>query len=290
MAEEKKVLLSVNNLSVKFRVRGRVLTAIRNISLDIYEDESIAIVGESGSGKSVFTKTFAGMLDSNGFVSDGSIIFNDESLADTVVKLNDSARSMIEKLRAKLDESSKLEAGAATYRKLLELESQKRAREDLSQEERDQAENEIHDLEARRAALFNVKQTYDPKKEKDKIKAAADQIAELENKIKELKKQEEQLAHQRKDAAAHDEAYHKEYDRQHAALQAEYDRQIQGEITPAVKQRNQRLAKEIYLSVGRFGATKRTKMANRLAEDLEKAMRLGVDLRTTGSSTPSSTT
>ena len=53
--EDKKVLLSVRNLHVKFRVRGRILTAIRGIDLDIYENESIAIVGESGSGKSVFT-------------------------------------------------------------------------------------------------------------------------------------------------------------------------------------------------------------------------------------------
>ena len=67
--EEKKVLLSIKDLEVKFRVRGRILTAIRGISLDIYENESIAIVGESGSGKSVFTKTFAGMLDENGFIS-----------------------------------------------------------------------------------------------------------------------------------------------------------------------------------------------------------------------------
>lgn len=44
---EKKVLLSVQDLVVKFHVRGRVLTAIRGISLDIYENESIAIVGES---------------------------------------------------------------------------------------------------------------------------------------------------------------------------------------------------------------------------------------------------
>ena len=87
MAEEKKVLLSINDLWVKFRVRGRVLTAIRGVSLDIYENESIAIVGESGSGKSVFTKTFAGMLDSNGFIDNGSIIFNDEELADTRVRL-----------------------------------------------------------------------------------------------------------------------------------------------------------------------------------------------------------
>ncbi len=43
---EKRVLLSIRDLCVKFRVRGRVLTAIRGVSLDIYENESIAIVGE----------------------------------------------------------------------------------------------------------------------------------------------------------------------------------------------------------------------------------------------------
>ena len=72
--EDKKVLLSVKNLHVKFRVRGRILTAIRGIDLDIYENESIAIVGESGSGKSVLTKTFAGMTDSNGFIDEGRLI------------------------------------------------------------------------------------------------------------------------------------------------------------------------------------------------------------------------
>ena len=77
---ENKVLLSVKDLSVKFRVRGRILTAIRGISLDIYENESIAIVGESGSGKSVFTKTFAGMLDQNGRVESGRLLFHGEDM------------------------------------------------------------------------------------------------------------------------------------------------------------------------------------------------------------------
>ena len=36
--------------------------------------KTLGIVGESGSGKSVFTKTFAGMLDSNGFIDNGKII------------------------------------------------------------------------------------------------------------------------------------------------------------------------------------------------------------------------
>ena len=85
--ETKKKLLEVKNLKVKFRVRGRILTAIRGISLDLYENESIAIVGESGSGKSVFTKTFAGMLDQNGFISEGTIIFNDDELSETNVRV-----------------------------------------------------------------------------------------------------------------------------------------------------------------------------------------------------------
>ena len=106
---DKKVLLSVDDLYVKFRVRGRQLTAIRGISLDIYENESIAIVGESGSGKSVFTKTFAGMLDSNGYIPQGKIIFNDQDLADTTVKKDSKAMSMIAGTLKKLNEYSHLE-------------------------------------------------------------------------------------------------------------------------------------------------------------------------------------
>jgi oligopeptide transport system ATP-binding protein len=104
--KEEKVLLSIKDLVVKFRVRGRQLTAIRNISLDIKEGESIAIVGESGSGKSVFTKTFAGMLESNGYIDNGSIIFNDEELSDTYVALKGNAKSVISKTKKKLDEAS----------------------------------------------------------------------------------------------------------------------------------------------------------------------------------------
>jgi len=68
-------ILQVKDLVVKFNLRGKVLTAIRNVSLDLYENEILAIVGESGSGKSVLTKTFIGMTDKNGSIESGSINF-----------------------------------------------------------------------------------------------------------------------------------------------------------------------------------------------------------------------
>ncbi len=76
-----RAILSVRDLVVKFNLRGRVLTAIRGASLELAEGETLAIVGESGSGKSVFTKSFIGMEDQNGWIDSGSIGFEGEDLA-----------------------------------------------------------------------------------------------------------------------------------------------------------------------------------------------------------------
>ncbi|HPM07490.1 MAG TPA: ABC transporter ATP-binding protein [Bacilli bacterium] len=75
-------ILEVRDLSVGFVSHGKKVDVIRNISLDVYRGETLAIVGESGSGKSVFTKTFTGMLDANGYISTGSILLGGEDLAN----------------------------------------------------------------------------------------------------------------------------------------------------------------------------------------------------------------
>ena len=71
--KDKDVILRVNDLHVKFDLRGKHLHAIRGIDLDIYKGEVLAVVGESGSGKSVFTKSFMGLLDANGSITHGTI-------------------------------------------------------------------------------------------------------------------------------------------------------------------------------------------------------------------------
>ena len=38
-------------------------------------------MGESGSGKSVFTKLFVGMLDKNGAITNGTIMYEGKDLA-----------------------------------------------------------------------------------------------------------------------------------------------------------------------------------------------------------------
>ena len=276
--EDRKVLLSVKDLIVKFHVRGRVLTAIRGVSLDIYENESIAIVGESGSGKSVFTKTFAGMLDSNGFIDNGKIIFSDEELSDTVVKLNDNAKKVIAENKKKLDEYSRLEFGADTYKAILELESEKRRRADLSKEEAEAYEKELLELKHERTNTFNLKQTYDPSKEKDKIKEAGKKISELDTKIKAFEKEHEQKVKERANSLAHDTAYNQEFDRKMAELKAKHAKEVSEAISAETEARNEILAKEVFLSVGRFGFRKRMKQNNALLDALKEAMKLGVDL------------
>lgn len=77
---EREKILSIENLIIKFKLRGQTLTAIRDISLDLYKGESLAIVGESGSGKSVLVKSIMGLLDKNGFIDSGRILYDGHNL------------------------------------------------------------------------------------------------------------------------------------------------------------------------------------------------------------------
>ena len=49
----KKKLLEVKNLELSFGNNDSYFKALKNISFDIYPNETVSIVGESGSGKSV---------------------------------------------------------------------------------------------------------------------------------------------------------------------------------------------------------------------------------------------
>lgn len=74
-------ILVYEDIEVQFSVRKKILTAIRGVSLEVKRNKSLAIVGESGSGKSVLVKTLVGMLEANGKVSSGKILYNGEDIS-----------------------------------------------------------------------------------------------------------------------------------------------------------------------------------------------------------------
>ena len=275
--EEKKVLLSVQDLVVKFKVRGRSLTAIRGISLDIYEGESIAIVGESGSGKSVFTKTFANMLDSNGYVDSGKIIFNDPELSDTSVNVGKREDVRITSIRTRLDAYSKLENGAETYRAMKALEAEKKAKASISDEEDTAFQEKLSDLRFQRAEAFNYKQTL-ASDEKDKIREAAGKIKDLDSRIEALEAERKKAMQEKAKIAASDTAYNEAYNKKMSALKEQYHKEISEDISLKQHARNVNLAKEIYLTVGRYDWFYQTRMINKLLRAIKDAMRQGLDL------------
>lgn len=67
-------IIEIKNLCKKYYTREKEILAIDNISLDVYENEFIAIVGPSGCGKSTLLNII-GKIDDK---SSGDIIFNDD--------------------------------------------------------------------------------------------------------------------------------------------------------------------------------------------------------------------
>ena len=82
MAENNKTVLSVNNLIVNFRTDNGIVHAVRGVSFDLYEGETLCIVGESGSGKSVTSKAIMGILAKNAIIAGGNIMYNGENLLE----------------------------------------------------------------------------------------------------------------------------------------------------------------------------------------------------------------
>ncbi len=64
----KKKKIKIKNLRKSFNGKE----VLRNINLDVFESESLAVIGESGCGKSVLTKCIIGLLE----FELGEIIFN----------------------------------------------------------------------------------------------------------------------------------------------------------------------------------------------------------------------
>ncbi|RUL53577.1 ABC transporter ATP-binding protein [Lysinibacillus antri] len=76
-----KKLLEVNNLKINFKTYAGIVQAVRGVSFELYEGETLAIVGESGSGKSVTSNAIMKLIpEPPGIYADGQILFEGRDL------------------------------------------------------------------------------------------------------------------------------------------------------------------------------------------------------------------
>lgn len=85
-------ILEIKNLKTYFKTEEGEIPSVDDVSFDIKKEEVVAVVGESGSGKSVTSLSIMRLLDKNGYIKDGEIIFDNK-------KLNELSESQMRKLR-----------------------------------------------------------------------------------------------------------------------------------------------------------------------------------------------
>ena len=68
-------LLEIRDLEITFTTSSGPVQGVRSANLEVYPGETVAIVGESGSGKSTTAMAIAHLLDKNGAITGGQILF-----------------------------------------------------------------------------------------------------------------------------------------------------------------------------------------------------------------------
>lgn len=79
-------LLELNDLHTFFETKKGIVKAVNGVSYSVEPGKTLGVVGESGSGKSVSAMSILKLLDGNGYIDSGEIIFDGRNLADVSVK------------------------------------------------------------------------------------------------------------------------------------------------------------------------------------------------------------
>ncbi|MCQ2418210.1 MAG: ABC transporter ATP-binding protein [Clostridia bacterium] len=79
-------LLELKNLKTFFTTKRGIVKAVNGVSYSVDSGKVLGIVGESGSGKSVSAMSILQLLDGNGYIESGEIIFDGKDLTKLSTK------------------------------------------------------------------------------------------------------------------------------------------------------------------------------------------------------------
>ena len=74
-------LLELKDLHTFFTTKRGIIKAVNGVSYSVEAGRTLGVVGESGSGKSVSAMSILQLLDGNGFIDSGEIIFDGKDLS-----------------------------------------------------------------------------------------------------------------------------------------------------------------------------------------------------------------
>jgi peptide/nickel transport system ATP-binding protein len=80
------VLLSVQDLTIHYKVASGWVRAVENVSIDVDTKETLGLVGESGSGKTTLAYAITQLLPKNAYVKGGKIIYQGKDLLKLSMK------------------------------------------------------------------------------------------------------------------------------------------------------------------------------------------------------------
>ncbi|HDM70897.1 MAG TPA: ABC transporter ATP-binding protein [Thermotogales bacterium] len=70
-----RTVLTVENLKVEYSTKRGKVKAVRDVSVELFEGETLAVMGESGSGKTTFALAILKLLPLSGKISSGRILY-----------------------------------------------------------------------------------------------------------------------------------------------------------------------------------------------------------------------
>ncbi|MDP4144317.1 MAG: ABC transporter ATP-binding protein [Bacillota bacterium] len=73
-------ILQIDNLHTSFYTHVGEVKSVRGVSFELNKGEALGIVGESGSGKSITMMSLMRLLESNGVIKEGQILFEGKDL------------------------------------------------------------------------------------------------------------------------------------------------------------------------------------------------------------------
>ena len=73
-------LLDVKHLHTFFRTKKGIVKAVNDVSYSVDAGRTLGVVGESGSGKSVSAMSILHLLDGNGYIDSGEVLFDGRDL------------------------------------------------------------------------------------------------------------------------------------------------------------------------------------------------------------------